>query len=178
MDNRNNRNQRVVKKELHRINERVTSPMVRLVGEGVTQGIYTISEALKIASNAGLDLVEISPNANPPVCRVIDYGKFLYEQKRNQPKPQKNVIKEIKLTPHTDDHDINFKKNHAIKFLESGAKVKVTVFFKGRAIAYKDQGEILLLRFAQELEEYGKPEHMPLLEGKNMRITLAPKKNK
>ena len=153
--------------------------MVRLVGENIEVGIYNIKEALEIANNLELDLVEISPSATPPVCRVIDYKKFLYEQKKKQKeikaKSAKVVVKEIRLGPNTDDHDFNFKLKHAIKFLEEGAKVKVDVFFRGRSIVYKDQGEIILLRFATELEDYGKVERMPKLEGKRMIMIIAPK---
>jgi translation initiation factor IF-3 len=128
----------------------------------------------------GLDLVEISPSASPPVCRVIDYKKFLYEQKKKQKemkaKTAKVVVKEIRLGPNTDDHDFNFKLNHAKKFLQEGAKVKVDVFFKGRSIIYKDQGEIILLKFAQELEDVGKVENLPKLEGKRMIMIVSPKK--
>jgi len=142
--------------------------------------VYPIAKALEIAKAAGLDLVEISPTAEPPVCRVIDYKKFLYDQKKKQKelkaKTQKTVLKEIRFSPQTDDHDFNFKKNHAIKFLSEGSKVKAFVFFKGRSIVFKEQGEILLLRFANELEEYGKPEQMPVLDGKKMQMVIAPKK--
>ncbi len=135
---------------------------------------------MQIAKEAELDLVEISPSAEPPVCKVVDYKKFLYELKKKQKeiksKAAKVVIKEIRFGPQTDDHDFNFKKNHALKFLAEGAKVKAFVFFRGRSIVYKEQGEILLLRFAQELEEFGKVEQLPLLEGKNMRMIIAPKK--
>lgn len=133
-----------------------------------------------MARAAGLDLVEISPTAEPPVCKIIDYKKFLYEQKKKQKelksKAAKVVVKEIRFGPHTDEHDFNFKKNHAIKFLKDGAKVKAYVFFKGRAIIFKEQGEILLLKFAQELEDYGKAEQMPVLEGKRMIMIISPKK--
>jgi translation initiation factor IF-3 len=153
---------------------------VRVVGENVEQGIYNIKEALDIAQQLDLDLVEISPSANPPVCKVIDYKKFLYDQKKKQKeikaKSAKVVVKEIRLGPNTDDHDFNFKLNHAKKFLEDGAKVKVDVFFKGRSIIYKDKGEIILLKFAQELEEIGKVERLPKLEGKRMIMIIAPKK--
>lgn len=129
-----------------------------------------------------MDLVEISPTAEPPVCKVIDYKKFLYEQKKKQKeikaKASKVVVKEIRFGPNTDEHDFNFKKNHAIKFLEEGSKVKAFVFFKGRSILFKEQGEILLLKFAQELEEIGKVEQLPLLEGKKMQMMIAPKKAK
>jgi len=156
--------------------------VVRLVGENVETGIYNLREALDVAENEGLDLVEISPNANPPVCKIIDYKKFLYDQKKKQKeikaKTAKVVVKEIRLGPHTDDHDFNFKLNHAKKFLEDGAKVKVDVFFKGRNIIYKDQGEIQLLKFADALEEYCKVENLPKLEGKRMIMMLAPLKKK
>ena len=154
--------------------------MVRVVGEGVDNEIHSIREALKIANEMGLDLVEISPNANPPVCKLMDYKKFLFDQKKKQKeikaKTTKVVIKEIRLGPQTDDHDFEFKLNHAKRFLEDGAKVKVDVFFHGRSIAYKDQGEIILLKFAQALADYGKVESMPKLEGKRMMMMVAPKK--
>ena len=153
---------------------------MRVVGEGVEQGVFPIAKALQIAHDAGVDLVEIAPTADPPVCRVVDYKKFLYEQKKKQKemkaKAQKVVIKEIRFGPQTDDHDFNFKKNHAIKFLQDGAKVKAFVFFRGRSIVFKEQGELLLLRFANELEEYGKAEQLPMLEGKKMQMIIAPKK--
>jgi translation initiation factor IF-3 len=137
---------------------------------------------LQIAQDVGLDLVEIVANAEPPVCRVVDYKKFLYEQKKKQKeiksKAQKVVVKEIRFGPQTDDHDFNFKRNHAIKFLEDGAKVKAYVMFRGRSIVFKEQGEILLLRFAQELSEHGKVEQLPALEGKRMQMLIAPKKKK
>lgn len=151
-----------------------------MVGENVTAGIYNIREALSIAENLGLDLVEISPTANPPVCKVVDYKKFLYELKRKQKeikaKSAKVVVKEIRLGPNTDDHDFNFKLNHAIKFLKEGAKVKVDVFFKGRTIIYKEKGELILLKFAQGCAEDGKIEQLPRLEGKRMIMIIAPKK--
>jgi len=151
-----------------------------VVGENVTAGIYNIREALSIAENLGLDLVEISPTANPPVCKVVDYKKFLYELKRKQKeikaKSAKVVVKEIRLGPNTDDHDFNFKLNHAIKFLKEGAKVKVDVFFKGRTIIYKEKGELILLKFAQGCAEDGKIEQLPRLEGKRMIMIIAPKK--
>lgn len=145
-------------------------------------GVYPISKAREKASELELDLVEISPNANPPVCKIIDYKKFLYEQKKRdkvlKAKATKVVIKEIRFGPQTDDHDYEFKKRHAEKFLKDGAKLKAYVFFKGRSIVYKDQGEILLLKLAQELEEWGKVEQMPKLEGKRMTMFLAPKTSK
>jgi translation initiation factor IF-3 len=171
------------KEDLHRINEKIRDvSQVRVVGDGIESGVYTIDKALEIAKDAGFDLVEIVPGADPPVCRVVDYKKFLYEQKKKakeiKSKAQKVVVKEIRFGPHTDDHDFNFKKNHAIKFLEHGAKVKAYVMFRGRTIVFKQQGEILLLKFAQELEEFGKVEQLPVLEGKRMFMLLAPKKKK
>lgn len=151
-----------------------------MVGEGIETGVYPISKAMAMAHEAGLDLVEIAPNVDPPVCKIIDYGKFLYEQKKKakemKAKAAKIVIKDIRFGPHTDEHDFNFKKNHAIKFLQDGCKVKAYVFFRGREIVFKDQGEILLLRFANELEEYGKPEQLPVLEGKKMLMLIGPRK--
>ncbi|RUA31998.1 MAG: translation initiation factor IF-3 [Bacteroidetes bacterium] len=156
--------------------------MVRVVGENIEVGIYPINEALKMADEQDLDLVEISPNATPPVCKIIDYKKFLYEQKKKKKeikaKSAKVVVKDIRLGPNIDDHDFNFKLKHARKFLEDGAKVKVDVFFRGRSIIYKDKGEIVLLRFATELEDVGKVERLPKLEGKRMIMIIAPKTNK
>jgi translation initiation factor IF-3 len=153
---------------------------VRLVGDNVTVDIYDTRDALRLAQESELDLVEISPNADPPVCKVMDYKKFLYDQRKKQKeiaaKTQKVVLKEIRFGPQTDDHDYEFKLKHAVKFLQEGAKLKAFVFFKGRSIVYKDQGEILLLRLAQDLEEYGKVEQLPRLEGKRMSVILAPKK--
>lgn len=154
--------------------------MVRLVGENVETNIYSIREALQKADELGLDLVEISPNADPPVCKIIDYRKFLYDKKKKLKEQKANtakiVVKELRLSPNTDDHDFNFKLKHAINFLQEGAKVKVDVFFKGRSIVYKDRGELILLRFANELAEYGKVESLPKLEGKRMIMIIAPKK--
>lgn len=145
-------------------------------------GIYSLRDALQIAEDAGLDLVEIASQADPPVCKVIDYKKFLYEQKRKQKEIKANatkvIVKEIRFGPQTDDHDFQFKLNHAKNFLEEGAKVKAYVFFKGRSILFADQGEMLLLKFAQELEEYGKVENLPKLEGKRMTMMIGPKKKK
>ena len=167
-------------KDQYRLNERIRAREVRLVGENVEQGVYPISEALKIAENQELDLVEISPNAVPPVCRITDFQKFLYQQRKRQKeqkaKSVKVVVKEIRFGPQTDDHDYNFKLKHAKGFLEEGAKVKAYVFFKGRSILFKEQGEVLLLRFANDLEDYGKVEQLPVLEGKRMIIMLTPKK--
>ncbi len=145
-------------------------------------GVYPIAAAREKADELGLDLVEISPKANPPVCKIIDYKKFLYEQKKREKalkaKATKVIVKEIRFGPNTDDHDYEFKKKHAEKFLKDGAKLKAYVFFKGRSIVYKDKGEILLLKLAQELEEYGKVEQMPKLEGKRMTMFIAPKSKK
>jgi len=147
----------------------------------VETGIYQLREAQAKADELGLDLVEISPKANPPVCKIMDYKKYLYEQKKRQKeikaKTAKVVLKEIRLGPNTDDHDFNFKLKHATKFLQDGAKVKVDVFFRGRSIIYKDKGEYILLRFAQELEDYAKVEQLPKLEGKRMIMILSPKKS-
>ncbi len=155
---------------------------MRLVGDNVEVGVYPIRVALDKAEEAGLDLVEISPNAAPPVCKIIDYKKFLYEQKKREKvmkaKASKVIVKEIRFGPNTDDHDFDFKKKHAEKFLKEGAKLKAYVFFKGRSIVYKDQGEILLLKLASELEEWGKVEQMPRLEGKRMTMFIAPKAKK
>jgi translation initiation factor IF-3 len=152
---------------------------VRVVGENVTVGIYPVSQAIQIAKDLGLDLVEISPNADPPVCKVVDYSKFKYEQKKKQKeikaKAQKTVMKEIRFGPNTDDHDFNFKFKHAVNFLKDGAKVKAYVHFVGRSIVFKERGEILLLKFAQQLEDYGKVDQLPKLEGKRMSIILSPK---
>jgi translation initiation factor IF-3 len=162
------------------INERIRAKTVRVVGENLENpGVYSLQEALKIAEDLELDLVEISPTADPPVCKVIDYQKFLYQHKKKQKeikaKTTKVIVKEIRFGPHTDEHDYNFKLKHAQKFLQEGAKVKAYVFFKGRTIVYKEDGEILLLKFAQDLEEMGKVEQLPRLEGKRMIIILSPK---
>jgi len=164
------------------VNERIRARQVRVVGENVNIGVYDIREALRIAVDQGLDLVEISPKADPPVCKVIDYSKFKYEQKKKQKeikaKAQKTVLKEIRFGPNTDDHDFNFKLKHAENFLKDGAKVKAYVHFVGRSIVFKERGELLLLRFAQSLEEMAKVEQMPKLEGKRMSIFLTPKGGK
>ena len=167
-------------RDLHRINDRIRVPEVRVVGDDVEQGIYPTRQALQMAEDLGLDLVEISPTAKPPVCRITDYQKFLYQQKKKQKeqkaKTVKVVVKEIRFGPQTDDHDYNFKLKHAKGFLEEGSKVKAYVFFKGRSIIFKDQGEVLLLRFASDLADYAKVEQLPQLEGKRMIIMLSPKK--
>ncbi|TSE11002.1 translation initiation factor IF-3 [Aquimarina algiphila] len=162
------------------MNHKIRVDEVRLVGDNIEVGVYPTKKALQLAEEQELDLVEISPKAVPPVCKIMDYKKFLYEQKKRdkalKSKATKVVIKEIRFGPNTDEHDYEFKKKHAIKFLSEGAKLKAYVFFKGRSIIYKDQGQILLLRLAQELEEYGKVEQMPKLEGKRMIMFIAPKK--
>ncbi len=155
---------------------------MRLVGDNLEVGVYTLAQAMAKAEELELDLVEISPKADPPVCKIIDYKKFLYEQKKREKvmkaKATKVIVKEIRFGPNTDDHDYEFKKKHAEKFLRDGAKLKAYVFFKGRSIVYKDKGEILLLRLASELEEFGKVEQMPRLEGKRMTMFIAPKTKK
>jgi len=168
------------KEDLHKINEHIHAREVRLVGDNVEVGVYPLRKALEIADSLGMDLIEISPNAEPPVCRIADYQKFLYQQKKKQKeqkaKTVKVVVKEIRFGPQTDDHDFNFKLKHAKSFLEEGSKVKAYVFFKGRSILFKEQGEVLLLRFATELEDFAKVDQLPQLEGKKMIIMLSPKK--
>ena len=176
----NNRG-RVEKEMPNRINDAIRGvDEVRLVGDNVEQGIYSFREAMRIADEQNLDLVEISPSAVPPVCRVIDYQKFLYQKKRKEKEQKQNSkkieVKEIRFGPQTDEHDYNFKLRHAQEFLKDGNKVKAYVFFRGRSIVFKEQGELLLARFANDLEEFGKPEAMPKLEGKRMIMMLAPKK--
>jgi len=172
----------VIKQDPHKINEKITAHEVRLVGDNVEVGVYPLSKALAIADNLGLDLVEISPNAAPPVCKILEYKKFLYEQKKREKvlkaKTTKVVVKEIRFGPNTDEHDYEFKKKHAEKFLLDGAKLKAFVFFKGRSIVFKEKGQILLLRLAQDLEEIGRVEQMPTLEGKKMIMFITPKKTK
>ncbi|MCQ2369985.1 MAG: translation initiation factor IF-3 [Paludibacteraceae bacterium] len=178
-----NNSKRVVKENPHRINEFIRGVQeVRLVGDNVEPGIYSYRDAIKIADEQELDLVEISPSAVPPVCKIIDYSKFLYQlkkkEKEQKQKAAKIVVKEIRFGPQTDEHDYNFKLKHAQNFLNEGSKLKAYVFFKGRSIMFKEQGEVLLLRFANDLEEYGKVEQMPILEGKRMTILMSPKKKK
>ena len=167
-------------KDTNLINDEIRASEVRLVGDNVEQGIYPIEEALKIAEGLELDLILIAPQAEPPVCRVMDYQKFKFQQRKHakeqKAKSTKLVVKEIRFGPQTDEHDYNFKLKHAIGFLKEGAKVKSYVFFKGRSILFKEQGEVLLLRFANDLEEYGKLDQMPVLEGKRMTIMISPKK--
>jgi len=168
-------------KQQYRVNEQIRGVReVRIVGDGIESAVVPTFQALQMAEQRGVDLVEISPNAEPPVCRLIDYSKFIYQQKKHQKeikaKQVKVDVKEIRFGPQTDDHDYNFKLKHAQGFLSDGDKVKAYVFFKGRSILFKEQGEVLLLRFAADLEEYGKVEQMPQLEGKRMIMFLAPKK--
>ncbi len=166
----------------HFINERIKHPEIRLVGENVTPGIYSIRQALDMAIEKGLDLVEISPNANPPVCKIVDYNKFLYEKKRKEKEikahAKKVEVKEIRFTPNTDIHDVEFKSKHAENFIKEGNKVRAFVMFKGRSIVFKERGELLLLQFADKLKEIAVVEQLPLLEGKKMFMTLAPKGKK
>ena len=174
-----NPNFRKEQQQEHRTNRMIRIPEVRLVGEGIEPGIYPTEQALSMAEAQGLDLVEISPNAAPPVCRIIDYKKFLYEKKRKEKEMKANSkqseVKEIRFTPSTDEHDFDFKCKHAEKFLKEGDKVKAYVQFKGRAIMFKDRGELLLLKFAERLAEVGVLESMPKMEGKRMLVIFAPK---
>lgn len=169
------------KEQVYRINEQIRVPEVRVILDGKDKGIMPTSDARRLAEEAGLDLVEIAPNATPPVCKIIDYSKLMYERKKKlkeqKAKSAKVVVKEIRLGPNTDEHDFNFKLKHAIKFLQEGAKVKVEVFFKGRSIIYKEQGELILLKFADALLEYGRVESLPKLEGKRMIMFISPKKS-
>ena len=172
---------RVEKEMPNRINDAIRGiSEVRLVGDNVEQGIYSLREAMQIADEQNLDLVEISPNAEPPVCRILDYQKFLYQKKRKEKEQKANsakvVIKEIRFGPQTDEHDYNFKLKHAQEFLKDGNKVKAYVFFRGRSILFKEQGELLLARFANDLADYGKVEAVPKLEGKRMIVNISPKK--
>jgi len=172
------------KEPLHKINNAITAEQVRVVGEDIEQGVYPLAKAIEMAFKAGLDLVEISPNAEPPVCKIVDYKKFLYEQKKKQKEIKANtvkqVIKEIRFGPNTDEHDVAFKLNHARHFLQEGNKVRCYVFFRGRTIMYKERGEELLMKFANTLQEEGiaKLEMTPKVEGKKMAILLAPKGKK
>ena len=166
----------------HRTNHMIRVPQVRLVGDNVEVGVYSTQDAQRMANEQGLDLVEISPNAEPPVCKIIDYNKFLYEKKKKEKEMKANSkqseVKEIRFTPGTDDHDFDFKSKHAENFLKEGNKVKAYVQFKGRAIMFKERGELLLLRFAERLAEIGQPEALPKLEGKRMLMVLTPKTSK
>ena len=164
----------------NRINEQIRAREVRVVGDNVEQGIYTIQEARRMAQQQERDLVEISPNADPPVCKILDYQKFLYQQKKKAKEQKANqvktTLKEIRFGPQTDDHDYSFKLRHAISFLQEGSKVRAYVFFRGRSIVFKDQGKLLLLRFANDLEEYARVDQLPKLEGKRMSMLFSPKK--
>lgn len=164
------------------INDEITSEEVRVVGDNVEQGVYPLSKALAMAESMELDLIQITSNATPPVCRIYDYQKFLYQQKKHQKeqkaKQVKVVIKEIRFGPQTDDHDYEFKLKHAVEFLKEGAKVKAYVFFKGRSILFKEQGETLLAKFAEDLADYGRLEQQPKLEGKRMIVMFSPNKKK
>jgi translation initiation factor IF-3 len=178
-----NRNRFVPRKEAeHRINHFIRVPQVRLVGDNVEVGVYPTSEALKMAQDQQLDLVEISPQADPPVCKIIDYNKFLYDKKKKEKemkaKSKVSEVKEIRFTPNTDDHDFDFKAKHAESFLKDGNKVKAYVQFKGRAIQFQDRGQLLLLKFADRLKEVGILENMPKLEGRRMLALFAPKGKK
>ena len=168
------------KEDLHRINDKIEALEVRVVGDNVEPAVMRTRDAVELAREMELDLVEISPKADPPVCRIIEYKKFLYDQKKKQKeikaKQQKVVVKEIRFGPNTDDHDFQFKLKHAKKFLQEGSKLKAYVFFRGRTIVFKERGEILLLKFAQELEEFGTVEQLPKLEGKRMTVLFNPKK--
>ena len=163
----------------HRINQHIVADPIRLVGDNVEQGIVALEDALKASREQELDLVEVSPNAKPPVCKVLDYRKFLYEQKKKAKELKatqiKTDIKEIRFGPNTDEHDVNFKLKHAMKFIEEGHKVRAYVFFRGRSIVFKERGELLLLQFAEKLQEVAKLEQLPKMEGKKMIIVLAPK---
>lgn len=177
-----NFNSKNKKDSQHRINDDITAQVVRVVGEGFEPQIVSLREALAIADEHGVDLVEISPQANPPVCKVMDYQKYLYEQKKKlkeiKANSAKTEVKEIRLSPQISEHDIEFKCNHAIRFLQDGYKVKIIMTFRGRSIIYKDNGELELLKFAERLQDYGKVDQMPVLTGRNMTIMMVPKSKK
>jgi translation initiation factor IF-3 len=176
------RPQRFIREPEHRINRRIQAPEVRLVGDNVEQGVYATDVAIRMAEELGLDLVEISPNAVPPVCRVVEYNKFLYDKKKKdkelKAKTVKQEMKEVRFTPNTGDHDFDFKVKHAINFLQEGNKVKGYLQFRGRAIVFKDRGELLLLKFVDALKDYGVAESMPKLEGNRMHVMINPKSAK
>lgn len=161
------------------MNEVIKAPYVKLVGQNVTMGVYPVQQAVAMAYEQSLDLVEISSSSEPPICKILDYAKFRYTQKKKQKeikaKAQQVVLKEIRFGPNTDAHDFDFKLRHATKFLSEGAKVKITIYFKGRAITFKERGELLLLRFVQALRELGKADQLPQMEGKRMILTVSPK---
>ncbi len=182
---RRKKRQRGYRKSLepeHKINQKIDAPKVRVVGENIESGVYSRGEALQLADDEGLDLVLISPKADPPVCKIIDYKKFLFEQKKKKKelkaKAQKVVIKDMRFGPNTSEHDFNFKLKHIETFLQDGCKVKAYVFFRGRTIMFKDQGQLLLLKLAQAVEEIGVVEQMPKMEGRRMIMFIAPKKKK
>ncbi len=166
----------------HNINDKIRAREVRVVGENIEPGVYSTHKALEMAQEQGLDLVEISPKADPPVCKIVDYNKFLYEKKKKEKelkaKSKTSEVKEIRFTPNTDEHDLEFKAKHAEKFLKEGNKVKCQVQFRGRNIIFKDRGELLLLKFAERLSDYGSPENMPKMEGRRMTMMLTPKSTK
>ena len=170
------------KEREHRINEEIVGPEVRVVGEDIEPGVYPVAVALKMAQAREVDLVEISPQAVPPVCRIVDYNKFLYEKKKKdkeqKAKSKQSEVKEIRFTPNTDDHDFDFKSKHAAKFLQEGDKVKCYVQFRGRAIMFQERGELMLLKFAERLAEWGSLESMPKMEGRRMIAIFTPKKKK
>ena len=176
--NPNFRGRRIIEAE-HKINNYIRAREVRLVGDNIVPGVFTIGDALRLSEELGLDLVEISPNAEPPVCKIVDYKKFLYEQKKKKKEQKANTVKqevkEIRFGPNTDEHDFEFKVKHAERFLTEGNKVRAFVLFRGRAIVYKERGELLLLQFAQKLQEVGKVEQLPKLEGKKMFLMMSPK---
>lgn len=182
MGKRPKKKQQKSKQEQFRVNERIRVPEVRVVGENADADIHPTEEALRMAEDQGLDLVEISPNADPPVCKIVDYNKFLYEKKKKEKEMKANTkkteVKEVRFTPNTDDHDFEFKANHAEKFLKDGAKVKAYVQFKGRGILFKERGELMLLKFAERLKDIGTLEQMPKLEGRRMIAFLAPRSQK
>jgi translation initiation factor IF-3 len=173
---------RVIKENEHRINAYITATEVRMVGDNVEPNLYSLADALKLADDLGVDLVEISNNSTPPICRCVDYNKFLYEKKKKDKEVKaaaiKSEMKEIRFTPNTDDHDFDFKAKHAENFLKDGDKVKAYVQFKGRAIMFKERGELILLKFSERLSDVGQLEGMPKLEGKRMHVLIAPKKKK
>ena len=173
------RPQRFIKEAEHRINDRIIAPEVRLVGDNTEPGVYDTMTARRMANEMGLDLVEISPNAVPPVCRIVEYNKFLYDKKKKEKeikaKSVKQEMKEVRFTPNTGDHDFDFKVKHSINFLKDGDKVKAYVQFRGRGIVFKDRGELLLLKFVDQLKEYGALEALPKLEGNRMHVMINPK---
>lgn len=175
----NNFRPKFQKKYEHRINGMITHHQVRITGEDIESKICSTSEAIAIADSLGLDLVEINDKANPPVCKIVDYGKFLYDKKKKEKEinqGNKNILKEVRLGPNTQENDLNYKSKQAIEFLKEGNKVKLSMMFRGREIAFKDNGHKIMLQFIQMLEEFGKPEFLPKFEGKNLFVTIIPKK--